>query len=52
MTPGGIRVRPNLLAVDALNLMQDRHITCVMVADGDHLLVCYICTTCCALAVV
>ncbi|WP_457292177.1 CBS domain-containing protein, partial [Pseudomonas azotoformans] len=38
MTPGGIRVRPNLLAVDALNLMQDRHITCVMVADGDHLL--------------
>ena len=38
MTPGGIRVRPGILAVDALNLMQSRHITSVMVADGDHLL--------------
>ena len=38
MTPGGIRVRPNLLAVDALNLMQSRNITAVMVADGDTLL--------------
>ncbi|HEX4500956.1 MAG TPA: arabinose-5-phosphate isomerase KdsD [Scandinavium sp.] len=38
MTHGGIRVRPGILAVDALNLMQSRHITCVMVADGDHLL--------------
>ena len=38
MTPGGIRVRSGILAVDALNLMQSRNITCVMVADGDHLL--------------
>ncbi|MGB7802844.1 arabinose-5-phosphate isomerase KdsD [Buttiauxella sp.] len=38
MTPGGIRVRPTLLAVDALNLMQSRHITSVLVADGDQLL--------------
>lgn len=38
MTHGGIRVRPGTLAVDVLNLMQSRHITCVMVADGDHLL--------------
>ncbi len=38
MTTGGIRVRPNTLAVDALNLMQSRNITVVMVADGDHLL--------------
>ncbi|GDX05595.1 arabinose-5-phosphate isomerase KdsD [Buttiauxella sp. A111] len=38
MTPGGIRVRPSLLAVDALNLMQSRHITSVLVADGDQLL--------------
>jgi arabinose-5-phosphate isomerase len=38
MTLGGIRVRPNLLAVDALNLMQQRHITAVLVADGDQLL--------------
>ncbi len=38
MTPGGIRVRPGLLAVDALNLMQEKNITCVMVADGDRLL--------------
>ena len=38
MTPGGVRIRPGTLAVDALNLMQSRHITCVMVADGDQLL--------------
>jgi arabinose-5-phosphate isomerase len=38
MTLGGVRVRPNLLAVDALNLMQQRHITAVLVADGDQLL--------------
>lgn len=38
MTTGGIRVRPETLAVDALNLMQSRHITSVMVADGDQLL--------------
>jgi arabinose-5-phosphate isomerase len=37
MTPGGIRVKPGTLAVDALNLMQSRHITSVLVADGDHL---------------
>ncbi len=38
MTPGGIRVRPEILAVDALNLMQSRHVTCVLVADGDQLI--------------
>lgn len=38
MTLGGVRVRPNLLAVDALNLMQQRHITALLVADGDQLL--------------
>lgn len=38
MTPGGIRVRAGTLAVDVLNLMQSRHITAVMVADGDQLL--------------
>ncbi|AFJ45508.1 arabinose-5-phosphate isomerase KdsD [Shimwellia blattae] len=38
MTPGGIRVRPGILAVDALNLMQSRHITSVMVAEGDRLI--------------
>ncbi|AXF78279.1 arabinose-5-phosphate isomerase KdsD [Erwinia tracheiphila] len=38
MTPGGVRVRPNTLAVDALNLMQNRNITALMVADGDVLL--------------
>lgn len=37
MTSGGIRVRPGSLAVDALNLMQSRHITSVLVADGDQL---------------
>ncbi|WP_034917291.1 MULTISPECIES: arabinose-5-phosphate isomerase KdsD [Erwinia] len=38
MTSGGVRVRPNTLAVEALNLMQSRNITAVMVADGDRLL--------------
>lgn len=38
MTPGGVRVRPGTLAVDALNLMQSRHITSVLVADGDQLI--------------
>jgi arabinose-5-phosphate isomerase len=38
MTLGGLRVRPNMLAVDALNLMQQRNITALLVADGDQLL--------------
>ncbi|MFA3781037.1 arabinose-5-phosphate isomerase KdsD [Yersinia sp. 1652 StPb PI] len=38
MTSGGIRVPPTMLAVDALNLMELRHITAVLVADGDQLL--------------
>ncbi|HDJ1441465.1 TPA: arabinose-5-phosphate isomerase KdsD [Serratia rubidaea] len=38
MTRGGVRVRPHTLAVDALNLMQQRHITALLVADGDQLL--------------
>lgn len=38
MTSGGIRIRPNALAVDALNLMQARHITSLLVADGDQLI--------------
>ncbi|QCR37352.1 arabinose-5-phosphate isomerase KdsD [Nissabacter sp. SGAir0207] len=38
MTPGGLRVRPGTLAVEALNTMQSRHITALMVADGDQLL--------------
>ncbi|CNE50394.1 arabinose-5-phosphate isomerase KdsD [Yersinia nurmii] len=38
MTRGGVRVRPNILAVDALNLMESRHITALLVADGDQLL--------------
>lgn len=38
MTPGGVRVHRNMLAVDALNLMQQRHITALLVADGDQLL--------------
>ena len=38
MTPGGIRVRPNMLAVEALNLMQTKNITSILVADDDHLL--------------
>lgn len=38
MTSGGIRIRPNALAVDALNMMQARHITSLLVADGDQLI--------------
>jgi len=38
MTPGGIRIRPDMLAVDALNIMESRHITALMVADGDQLM--------------
>ena len=38
MTSGGIRISPNALAVDALNLMQARHITSLLVADGDQLI--------------
>lgn len=37
MTPGGIRVAPQTLAVDALNLMQSRHITSLLVAEHDRL---------------
>lgn len=38
MTSGGIRVPPSMLAVDALNLMESRHITALLVAEGDQLL--------------
>ncbi|HGN1704318.1 TPA: arabinose-5-phosphate isomerase KdsD [Providencia rettgeri] len=38
MTPGGIRISPTMLAVEALNLMQSRHVTSLLVADGDKLL--------------
>ncbi|MCD1124923.1 arabinose-5-phosphate isomerase KdsD [Jinshanibacter sp. LJY008] len=37
MTKGGIRVHPDILAVETLNLMQSRHITAVLVAEGDRL---------------
>ncbi len=37
MTAGGIRIRPQALAVDALNLMQSRHITTLLVAEDDCL---------------
>ncbi|WP_411900895.1 CBS domain-containing protein, partial [Salmonella enterica] len=38
IAPGGMRGRPGMRALDALNLMQSRHITSVLVADGDQLL--------------
>ncbi|OTA17516.1 arabinose-5-phosphate isomerase [Xenorhabdus vietnamensis] len=38
MTAGGIRIKPNALAVDALNLMQSRHITSLLVTKDDRLL--------------
>ncbi|WP_294911589.1 arabinose-5-phosphate isomerase KdsD [Tatumella sp. UBA2305] len=37
MTPGGIRVSPNILAVDALNVMQSKNITSLLVADNNRL---------------
>lgn len=38
MTPSGVRVAPDTLAVEALNLMQSRNITSLLVAQDDHLL--------------
>ncbi|WP_258086126.1 arabinose-5-phosphate isomerase KdsD [Xenorhabdus bovienii] len=38
MTAGGVRIKPHTLAVDALNLMQSRHITSLLVTDGEKLL--------------
>ncbi|SNC59053.1 arabinose-5-phosphate isomerase KdsD [Sodalis endosymbiont of Henestaris halophilus] len=38
MTPGGVRIEPDTLAMEALNLMQVRNITSLMVAQGDHLI--------------
>lgn len=37
MTPGGIRVSPNMLAVEALNLMQSKHVTSLLVAQDNKL---------------
>ncbi|MCR3755636.1 MAG: D-arabinose 5-phosphate isomerase KdsD [Sodalis sp. Psp] len=38
MTPGGVRVEPDALAVEALNLMQSHNITSLLVAQGNRLL--------------
>ncbi|MFB0771953.1 arabinose-5-phosphate isomerase KdsD [Proteus cibi] len=35
MTKGGIRIRPDCLAVEALNLMQAKHITSLLVTEQD-----------------
>ena len=37
MTPGGIRVPATILAVDALNIMQNKNITSLLVADNNRL---------------
>lgn len=37
MTPGGIRLTPGSLAVDALNLMQSKQITSVLIANDGQL---------------
>ena len=37
MTPGGVRVTPSMLAVDALNVMQNKNITSLLVADNNRL---------------
>lgn len=37
MTPVGIRIHPDALAVDALNLMQSHHITVLLVAEEQQL---------------
>ncbi|CUX97022.1 arabinose-5-phosphate isomerase KdsD [Candidatus Hoaglandella endobia] len=38
MTTSGIRIPPDTLAVEALNVMQARNITVLLVAQGDHLI--------------
>lgn len=50
MTPGGIRVRPNMLAVEALNLMQTKTLPRFWWPMTTICSVWYICMTCCALA--
>ena len=37
MTPGGIKIAPSMLAVEALNLMQSKHVTSLLVADNNKL---------------
>ncbi|MFP3037015.1 MAG: arabinose-5-phosphate isomerase KdsD [Arsenophonus sp. ER-BJ3-MAG3] len=38
MTAGGIRVKPDMLAIDALNLMQEHHISSLLVTKVDRLI--------------
>ncbi|UVK77389.1 MAG: D-arabinose 5-phosphate isomerase KdsD [Sodalis sp. Fle] len=38
MTPGGVRVTPDTLAVEALNLLQSRNITSLLIANQNHLI--------------
>lgn len=38
MTPGGVRIAPTLLAVEALNLMQRKNITSLLVTEDDQLI--------------
>lgn len=38
MTPGGVRVSPDILAVEALNLLQSRNITSLLVAEQNRLI--------------
>lgn len=37
MTPGGIKIAPSMLAVEALNLMQSKHVTSLLVAENNKL---------------
>ncbi|WP_322975733.1 arabinose-5-phosphate isomerase KdsD [Plesiomonas shigelloides] len=37
MTPGGLRISPDALAVEALNLMQQRSVSCLLVTHNDTL---------------
>ena len=37
MTPGGLRISPDRLAVEALNLMEDKKINALLVVDDDRL---------------
>ncbi|MGP1945561.1 MAG: CBS domain-containing protein, partial [Arsenophonus sp. ER-EMS1-MAG3] len=38
MTAGGIRVKPDMLAIDALNLMKEHHISSLLVTKVDRLI--------------
>ncbi|VFP83383.1 arabinose-5-phosphate isomerase KdsD [Candidatus Erwinia haradaeae] len=38
MTPVGIRIRPDALIIEAMSIMQNNNITCIMISENNHLI--------------